>query len=99
MAATTKYPKTFGYIGVWSAGSRQPEEEILKQLSAIKDAGARLYYVGCGVDDQLAHDGSLRLVELLKKLDMRYRFRESTGGHTWFNWRLYLSEFAAQLFR
>ena len=99
MAVTAKYPKTFGYIGVWSAGSRQPEEEILRQLATIKSTGARLYYVGCGVDDQLAHDGSLRLVELLKKLDMRYRFRESTGGHTWFNWRFYLGEFAPMLFR
>jgi enterochelin esterase-like enzyme len=99
MAATAKYPKTFSFIGVWSAGSRQPDEEILKQLTAIKAARARLYYVGCGVDDQLAHSGSMKLVELLRKLDMRYRLKESTGGHTWFNWRIYLSEFAPLLFR
>jgi enterochelin esterase family protein len=99
LAATAQYPKTFGYIGVWSAGSRQPDEEITKQLSSIKVSGMKLYYVGCGVDDQLAHAGSTKLVEILKKLDMRYKFRESTGGHTWFNWRIYLSEFAPMLFR
>jgi enterochelin esterase family protein len=99
MTATAQYPKTFGYIGVWSAGSRQPDEEITRQLSSIKAAGAKFYYVGCGVDDQLAHAGSIKLVEILKKLDMRYKFRESTGGHTWFNWRIYLSEFAPMLFR
>ncbi len=99
MAAIAKYPSTFGYIGVWSAGSRQPEAEISAQLSAIKTAGMKLYYVGCGVDDPLAHSGSTKLVELLRKLDMRYKFRESTGGHTWFNWRIYLSEFAPLLFR
>jgi enterochelin esterase family protein len=98
-AATALYPKAFNYIGVWSAGSRQPEEDIVKQLSAIKAAGARLYHVGCGVDDPLAHDGSMKLVALLKKLDMRYKLRESPGGHTWSNWRLYLSEFAPLLFR
>jgi enterochelin esterase-like enzyme len=99
MAATAAFPKTFGYIGVWSAGSRQSDEEITKQLLAIKAGGAKLYYVGCGVDDQLAHVGSTKLVELLKKIDMRYVFRESTGGHTWFNWRIYLSDFAPRLFR
>ncbi len=80
MTATAQYPKTFGYIGVWSAGSRQPDEEISRQLSSIKAAGVKLYYVGCGVDDPLAHAGSVKLVEILKKLDMRYKFRESTGG-------------------
>jgi enterochelin esterase family protein len=99
MAVTAEYPKAFNYIGVWSAGSRQPEEEVTRQLSAIKASGARLYHVGCGVDDQLAHNGSMRLVALLKSLDMRYKLRESPGGHTWSNWRLYLSEFASLLFR
>lgn len=99
MAATAEYPNVFGFIGVWSAGSRQSDEEVAKQFSALKAAGMRLYYVGCGVDDPLAHDGCMNLVALLKKLDMRYVFRESTGGHTWFNWRIYLSEFAPMLFR
>ena len=84
---------------MWSAGSRQPDEEISRQLSSIKAAGVKLYYVGCGVDDPLAHAGSVKLVEILRKLDIRYKFRESTGGHTWFNWRIYLSEFAPLLFR
>ena len=99
MTATASFPKAFGYIGVWSAGSRQPDEEITKQLLTIKTAGARLYYVGCGVDDKLAHAGSTKLMELLRKIDMRYVFKESTGGHTWFNWRIYLSDFAPRLFR
>jgi enterochelin esterase family protein len=55
--------------------------------------------VGCGVDDPLAHAGSTRLVEHLKKLDMWYRFKETPGGHTWFNWRIYLSDFATKLFQ
>jgi enterochelin esterase family protein len=99
MAATANHPGAFGYIGVWSAGSRQSDEEITGQLSAIKAAGVKLYYVGCGVEDTLAHPGSTKLVELLRKLDMRYKFRESTGGHTWFNWRICLSEFAPMLFQ
>jgi enterochelin esterase family protein len=99
MAATANFPGTFGYIGVWSAGSRQPDEEITRQLLAVKAGGVKLYYVGCGVDDKLAYAGSTKLVEMLKKAEMNYTFRESSGGHTWFNWRIYLSEFGPLLFR
>jgi enterochelin esterase-like enzyme len=99
MAATAEYPRAFGYIGVWSAGSRLPDEQLRTQLSVVKSGGAKLYHVGCGVDDATAHSGSTRLVQMLQKLDMWYRFRESPGGHTWFNWRHYLSEFAPMLFK
>jgi enterochelin esterase-like enzyme len=99
MTTTALYPGTFGYIGVWSIGSRLTDEQLSLRLSIIKAAGAKLYHVGCGVDDRLAHTGSTRLVEQLKKLDMWYRFKETTGGHTWFNWRIYLNDFATQLFR
>jgi enterochelin esterase-like enzyme len=39
------------------------------------------------------------MVEVLKKVDMKYTFRESPGGHTWFNWRIYLKEIAPMLVR
>jgi enterochelin esterase family protein len=99
MTATALYPRTFGYIGVWSAGTRLTDEQLDLRLSIIKAGGVKLYYVGCGVDDPLAHAGSTRLVEHLKKLDMWYRFKETPGGHTWFNWRIYLSDFATKLFQ
>jgi len=70
-----------------------------RQLSAVKAASVRLVYVGCGVEDATSDAASTKLVELLRKLDMRCRFKESTGGHAWFNWRIYLSEFAPLLFR
>ena len=38
-------------------------------------------------------------VELLKRHKFTPVFEESTGGHTWVNWRNYLNEFAPQLFR
>ena len=37
-------------------------------------------------------------VELLKKHGVKPVFDESTGGHTWINWRNYLNDFAPQLF-
>jgi len=38
------------------------------------------------------------LRENLDKVGLKYIYRESTGGHTWANWRIYLSEFAPLLF-
>jgi len=99
LSATNNHPGTFGYIGVWSSGARQVDDALIKQLEAVKKSGVKLYYVGCGVDDQLAYAGSKNLVGLLEKIGMKYTFRESSGGHTWFNWRIYLGEIAPLLFR
>ncbi len=99
MTATALYPRAFGYIGVWGTGTRLTDEQLSLRLSIIKNGGVKLYYVGCGVDDQSALAGSMRLVEQLKKLDMWYRLKETPGGRTWSNWRIYLSDFAIQIFR
>jgi enterochelin esterase family protein len=47
----------------------------------------------------LAYQGSKALAELLKKDGFNYIFRETPGGHTWANWRIYLSEMAPLLFK
>ncbi len=99
VTVTTGHPGLFSYIGVYSAGVRNPDESFPEQLKAIKDNGVKLYWVGCGVEDRLAYQGSQTLVEELEKQDMPYIFRESDGGHTWANWRLYLSEMAPLLFK
>jgi len=96
---TNNNPDLFSYIGVFSAGARNVDDDYRAKLKAIKDNKFKLYYVACGVDDRLAYQGSLTLVEELKKLGMPYKFRESSGGHTWANWRIYLSEMAPMLFK
>jgi len=99
ISATNNNPGTFGYIGVFSAGARNVDEAMSKQFAALKAGGVKLYYVGCGVKDQLAYTGSQALVELLKKQGFNYKFNETPGGHSWFNWRIYLADLAPQLFR
>jgi enterochelin esterase-like enzyme len=40
--------------------------------------------------------------DLRKFLDdnkFTYEYRESEGGHTWTNWRIYLTELAPKLFK
>ncbi len=95
---TTDNPDMFAYVGIFSAGARNIDEKVENQLKKLK-AGNRLYWIACGVDDQLAYSGSQNLVAVLEKLDFAHTFRESTGGHTWANWRIYLSEIAPRLFK
>ncbi|HLN55458.1 MAG TPA: alpha/beta hydrolase-fold protein [Bacteroidales bacterium] len=106
---TNNNPGMFGYIGVYSMGimnmgqqnpadAERLEKERIAKLTALKDSGQKLYWIGCGKDD-FVYKGVVTLRETLDKVGLKYTYRESTGGHTWANWRIYLSEFAPQLFR
>ena len=99
ISATNGHPGFFAWIGVFSAGVRNVNEETEKQFAALKAGGVKLYYVGCGVKDPLAYAGSQALDALLRKLGFVSMFNETPGGHTWANWRIYLSDMAPRLFR
>jgi len=103
-------PGKFDYIGLFSPATpptldnRNGNSEFYNQvdsetsLKALKKSGYKVYWIGCGKDDFLYQN----LATFKKALDnnqLKYTYRESTGGHTWENWRLYLSEFTPLLFR
>jgi enterochelin esterase family protein len=105
----------FAYIGVYSSGifgivprpgatntnSQEPSWE--SQHLGVMDnpklkKGLKLFWFSTGKDDFLI--GTTRAtVEMFKKHGFDPVFKESSGGHTWINWRNYLNEFAPQLFR
>ena len=60
--------------------------------------GLRLLWFGTGKEDFLLSTTNAT-VDLFKRHGFSPVFVESPGGHTWINWRNYLSEFAPQLFR
>jgi enterochelin esterase-like enzyme len=95
---TLTNPDMFSYIGVFSAGTRSVSDELENQFKVLKSKNPKLYWVGCGVNDPLAYQGSQTLAALLKKDGFNYVFRETSGGHTWVNWRIFLSEMAPLLF-
>jgi enterochelin esterase-like enzyme len=105
---TNDNPGMFGYIGVFSMGimnmGRQDqdasrlEQERDKKIEGLKNSGYKLYWIGVGKDDFL-YQSVIDLRKALDKHNFRYTYRESTGGHTWANWRIYLSEFAPMLFK
>jgi len=96
LAATNAHPETFSYIGVFSMGTR---EDITDRLQAIKKAGLKYYYVGCGKEDTICVEGSKNLDALLTKVGINHTFTFNEGGHTWANWRIYLGEIAPKLFQ
>jgi enterochelin esterase family protein len=105
---TNDNPEMFSYIGVFSMGlmnfgqqSQDPakiEQERSVKIEALKNSGYKLYWIGCGKDDFL-YQSVINLRNLLDKHNFKYTYRESSGGHTWANWRIYLSEFAPLIFK
>ena len=99
-------PEKFAYIGIFSSGySAASSPQVEKQFGASffnrPDAinkMVRLIWFGVGTDD-MAHPNTAATLELFKKHAIKYEYRETPGGHTWFNWRIYLSELAPRLFR
>ena len=53
----------------------------------------------CGWEHAVAGDDTRATVNLFKEYGYAPVYSESEGGHTWINWRDYLSEFAPLLFR
>jgi enterochelin esterase family protein len=103
---TNTNPGKFGYIGVMSMGiMNNPQwnpgynaEDHKKQIAELKNSGLKLYWIGCGTEDFL-FQGVTDLRQFYDDLGFEYTYRESTGGHTWTNWRIYLSELAPLLFK
>jgi enterochelin esterase family protein len=60
--------------------------------------GLKLFWFATGKDDGLITT-TKATVELFEKHGFKPVFKESAGGHTWINWRAYLTEFAPQLFQ
>jgi enterochelin esterase family protein len=73
-------------------------EEHSKQIAALKDSGLKLYWIGCGKEDFL-FESVTHLRKFYDENDFEYIYRESAGGHTWTNWRIYLGELAPLLFK
>ena len=96
-SATMLFPGVFDYICPMSCGMRDGEN-VDAQMQAIKKAGYKLYWIGCGTDD-FAWPGTETMVEILKRNDMEHTLFASDGGHVWYNWRYYLNTFAQLLFK
>jgi enterochelin esterase family protein len=95
----------YAYVGVYSSGVFGIADNAdweNRHRTALDDEtlkrGLQLVWFSTGKDDFLL-DTTKATVAMLEKHDFDVVYEESTGGHTWINWREYLSKFAPQLFR
>jgi para-nitrobenzyl esterase len=98
-------PDAFAYVAIWSAGVRpeaQPafEKDAALFLAAPQKVNASLTLLSLRVGEKdFALPGMRNLSELLQKSQIEHTLQVNGGGHTWINWRLYLSELLPLLFR
>lgn len=98
--------------GIFGGGPRTPgaaapavspiDEWAKRRAAALDDAklkpGLKLLWLATGKDDFLLKT-SQATVELFKKHGFTPIYKETEGAHTWLVWRVYLNEFAPQLFQ
>jgi enterochelin esterase-like enzyme len=93
-------PDVFGFIGVFGPAIFPQPPETNTKMETLKRADPILYWVGCGIDDNLCYEGTTEiLLPMLKKYNINFLYNETTGGHNWFNWRIYLTECVPLLFK
>lgn len=83
------YKDNFKYVGLFSPVLHR------KQLSVGSNI---VYWIGTGKAD-IFHPQSKRFVRKLQRQQVPYLYFESSGGHVWRIWRLYLSEFLQFIFK
>lgn len=99
------YPNTFDYVGLFSAAimpdskiSSKVYDKFDETLKKQMDNGYKLYWIGIGKADFL-YKANEDYRAKLDKMGMKYTYVETEGGHTWTNWRVYLTQFTSQLFK
>ena len=88
--------------GVYPAATTEfkPDQSLdipatLRHLEVMIDAGVH----GMIMLGTVGENCSLEYREKLDKTGMKYTYFESEGGHTWANWRVYLTAFLPLLFQ
>ena len=95
----------FSHLGVFSSGwfgesgaaTFARNNPTLMSDPKVNDR-IRLFWLATGKEDFVMPSTKAALA-LLDQHKIRYSYKETEGGHTWPNWRAYLSEFVPLLFR
>jgi enterochelin esterase-like enzyme len=111
-AQTINMAEKFAYVGVFSSGifgitgsssgvtsapAWEEQHGAMLENPKLKEE-LKLLWFATGKDDFLI-ETSRATVDLLRKHGFDVVYNETTGGHTWINWRNYLHEFAPLLFK
>lgn len=86
---TNMYEDSFRYTGLFSPVVHR------RQLPTHDNT---IYWIAAGRADIFRPQAN-RLVRKLRRSQIPFTYFETQGGHTWRNWRLYLSEFLQTVFK
>lgn len=97
----------FSYLGVFSSGWIVPAQnaianaqyEYLKQNSSKINKDLRLFWLSEGGKEDIAYKNGQVMLAKLDELNIKHRYYEYPGGHTWPVWRNALYNFAPLLFK
>ena len=92
----------FRYLGVFSSGWFPPgqQEFMQKYGSTLQQETSRLKLLWYSYGDtDIARPQAETILKIFDEHGVKYRTEMTPGGHTWTNWRLYLSQFAPLLFK
>lgn len=96
------HPELFHYLGIFSMGLAENEVAAYEaeHADALRRAAQelRLLYFAMGETDFL-YNRVAPTRALFEKYGIDHIYNESPGGHTWINWREYLTDFAPRLFK
>ena len=106
------YPDQFDYVGLFSPaiflGGRNPENlqgdnnaETAKVIETLKNQFSqkpKLYWMAIGTSDFL-YQADMNFLGMMRDNGFEPEYMETEGGHTWRNWRHYLTVFAEKLFK
>lgn len=105
MHISKQYPDMFDYVGLFSAAimpnkdAKSPVyEDIEGKLKVQFSKKPALYWIAIGKTDFL-YKANEDYRKMLDEKGYKYSYYETGEGHIWKNWRIYLTEFAPQLFK
>ena len=95
----------FDYVGLFSAAIMPSGEvtspiyqDIEGKLAVQFAKKPALYWIAIG-DKDFLYQANSDYRKLLDSKGYPYKYYETGEGHIWKNWRIYLTEFAPQLFK
>ena len=100
------YPDMFDYVGLFSAAifpfagrdGAPVYQDFEGKLKTQFEKNPKLYWIAIGDKDFLYKDNE-KFRKILDANNYPYVYYETPEGHIWKNWRIYLTEFAPQLFK
>ncbi len=100
------YPDMFAYSGMFSSAIGVSDTSISpiyqdtdKKIATYIEKKPELLWIAIGKDDVLyKSNANFRQKLDTQHPDFGYTYVETDGGHTWKNWRIYLTEFVPLLF-